>query len=584
MPATTTSTKGTGCFFLFLTPFFLVGCFTTFLIGQHFVSSLQMHNWPTAAATVLAVDVKEVSDGDGTSWEISAKYKYTYGAKDYSGDRIGIIDDVAFGGTFRKRARLLQDAQKAGRTVPCYVKPGEPGEAVLFPGVQWDHVFCLSIFSLVFGGAGAGGYGFLWYARRCAKQRDELKSLFPNEPWKWRPCWAQGVIPSGAKGMTLGLWAVAAFWNAVSAPIPFVFLEEWGKGNKLILLFLLFPLIGLGLLIAAIRASLVWLKYGRTELVMQSVPGVIGGELIGAIRLPQPIDFQDRVKLTLSCIKKVTTGRGDNRQTKENVLWQSEHEVDPNDVQVSQQTLILAAFTIPYTCQPTDEDKDVQWRLEASAPTAGVDFRARFEVPVFKTADSREDVTERSSIDPVAQAERMEEAARASRIYLHELADGSIELDVPPSVLRAPGMFLSLAMFTLFCIGACVVWIMVGAPVIVPIGIGLVILLLLLIHVQQLTGRTRSRVTAGSLEVASRFLCFWSRRTISADEVCRVQTPITSRAQYGTKHYAYYSVRIVYRQQGRLRNVDVAASIASKDEAQWIAQAVESALTGTHQP
>ena len=579
-----TEIKGLGCATLFLFPFFLGGCFAAFLIGQHLITSLRMQGWATVEATVLDVDLERVSDGEGSSWEISAKYEYIYEGRKHTGGPVGIDDSVGFGGTLKKRAEVLRDARKAGRTVPCYVKPGAPGESVLFTGVQWFQVFFLGIFCFVFGGVGAGGYVVIWLMWRKNQQREQLKSQWPDEPWNWRPDWAQGVIRAGAKGMMIGLWAFAAFWNAVSAPIPFALMEELGKGNKLILLFLLFPLVGLGLLIAALRATLVWLKYGRTQLVMQSVPGVIGGELIGAIRIPQPVDFQKPVKLTLSCVKKVTTGSGDDRRTEEIVLWQSDHEVDPSDVQVSQQTLILAAFTIPYTCQPTDEDKNVQWRLEASAPTPGVDFQARFEVPVFKTADSREDVTARSTIDPVVQAQRMEEAARASRIYLHELADGSVELDVPPSVIRSPVSFLSFAVFTAIWIGAVVLMATFGVPVFFVAVFGLIGLVLLLVLFQQLTGRIRSRVTAGSVEVASRFLCFWSRRTISADEVRRVQIPVTGRTQWGTKEYLSYSVRVVYRHQGRLRNVDVAASIASKDEAQWIANAVENALTGTVEP
>ena len=396
----------------------------------------------------------------------------------------------------------------------------------------------------------------------------------------WRPDWSSRVIRSASKGKMIGLWAFAGFWNAISAPIPFVIAEERGDGNNWIWLALLFPIVGLGLLIAAVRATLIWLKYGRTELAMHSVPGVIGGELVGAIRIPKPVEFEDRIKLTLSCIKKTTSGSGKNRSTSERVLWQTENQVDRSEVQVTQQTLIPAVFVVPYNCRQTDEEKDVKWRLEASGATPGVDFKAQFEVPVFKTADSREDVTEKSAIDLEARTEKLEEAARASSVHLRELGNGQLELDVPPSAFRSVGSFVGLVLFT-------VIWTVVtyfitklDAPILFPIVFGFFGLIMWLGVLQQLTGRKRTQITPDTLEASSRFLCFWSRRTIPASEVHRVETPITSRTQSGSKHTAYYSVRIFYGNQERKRHVDVASSIANKSEAQWIAETVERALLG----
>ena len=48
-------------------------------------------------------------------------------------------------------------------------------------------------------------------------------------------------------------------------------------------------------------------------------------------------------------------------------------------------------FAIPYECRPTDQensDNTVDWTLEVTAKTAGLDYRAEFTVPVFKTSES----------------------------------------------------------------------------------------------------------------------------------------------------------------------------------------------------
>ncbi|MHB8900980.1 MAG: hypothetical protein ACYC6Y_19710, partial [Thermoguttaceae bacterium] len=401
---------------------------------------------------------------------------------------------------------------------------------------------------------------------------------YPDQPWMWKPEWNRGAIPAGARSAMLALWAFAFFWNAISAPVPFMFLEEWAQGNKLALVALLFPLVGAGLAAGAVYATLVWIKYGRTELALRSVPGVIGGDLVGAIRIPRAVEFRDRVKLTLTCLQKTVSQSGDGESTHETVLWQSEHLVGGDQVEVGRQTLVLVVFVIPSACRPTDEESGVFWRLQAAGPTPGLDFQARFDVPVFRTADSRDDVTEESTLDPAAEAERLKEAARASRVHVEELPGGALELDVPPAAFRSAGPFLVLALFTLGWTAAIVLATLFGAPVFVTIGLGLFGLLLWLVMLQQLTGRRRSRVTTESIETASRFLCFWSRQTIAADQVQRVECPVTSQAQQGSRHYAWYSVRVFYRQGDRERHVDLADTLGSKAEAQWIAAAIENAL------
>ncbi|MHB8903325.1 MAG: DUF3592 domain-containing protein, partial [Thermoguttaceae bacterium] len=214
-----------GCAVLFLAPFFLVGCVTTFFIGKHLVTSIRMQGWPVAQAVVRQVSIDRVSDGEGTSWEISSQYDYDYRGQKYRGTRVGIDDNVGFGRTLRQRARILREAQTAGQTVPCRINPAAPAESVLFTAVQWEQIFFLGIFSLVFGGFGAGGYVYLGLARRAARRRERLAAQYPDQPWMWKPEWNRGAIPAGARSAMLALWAFAFFWNAISAPVRVRFVE-----------------------------------------------------------------------------------------------------------------------------------------------------------------------------------------------------------------------------------------------------------------------------------------------------------------------------------------------------------------------
>jgi hypothetical protein len=59
--------------------------------------------------------------------------------------------------------------------------------------------------------------------------------------------------------------------------------EFFDKGNKLAVLGLLFPAVGAGLLVWAVRATLRWRKFGSSTFEMTTLPGVIGGPLRGTI-------------------------------------------------------------------------------------------------------------------------------------------------------------------------------------------------------------------------------------------------------------------------------------------------------------
>ena len=57
-------------------------------------------------------------------------------------------------------------------------------------------------------------------------------------------------------------------------------------------------------------------------------------------------------------------------------------------------TTLPILFAIPIECQETqipDVTGDIHWRLEVAAKVPGVDYRAEFDVPVFKTSESRPD-------------------------------------------------------------------------------------------------------------------------------------------------------------------------------------------------
>ena len=289
--------------------------------------------------------------------------------------------------------RQLSEHQRSGRPFRCYVNPERPAEAILFRDLRWEMVGFQMIFATVFGAAGFGMLTFAVLGYRKAKGDSALAALHPDEPWLCKKDWAGGKINSSTKTSAIVLSVFAFFWNLMSAPALLVVRHEAiVKGHQLAFLVLVFPAVGLILILCAIVSVLRWRKYGQSVFEMASVPGLIGGQLAGVIRTSAKVRPEDGFRLTLNCVQRVTTGSGKSSSTSESVLWQDEQLIARDLLQNDPtRSAIPVLFQIPYDCRPTDEtepNRQTLWRLEASAKTPGLDYSTSFDVPVFKTSES----------------------------------------------------------------------------------------------------------------------------------------------------------------------------------------------------
>ncbi len=154
-------------------------------------------------------------------------------------------------------------------------------------GTGHSPAWLLLIFGLVFSGIGFGLIFAAFYGSQATKREQRKQAERPAEPWLWREDWAQGSIPSKTRSTMIGAWVFAVLWNLVSAPLLF-FIPQQAAKKPVAYLGLLFPVVGVFLLIRAIRQTLAYREFGKTVLEMASIPGVIGGELKGVIQARFP--------------------------------------------------------------------------------------------------------------------------------------------------------------------------------------------------------------------------------------------------------------------------------------------------------
>lgn len=441
------------------------------------------------------------------------------------------------------------------------------------PGLELERRLLLPVFALVFGGVGFGLVAGVLAGSRAERRKQARRRAHPGEPWRWSEDWERGRIRCSAKAGAFALSGFAGLWMAISLPVAILALrEELPQGNRAALLALIFPAVGLLLMSWAGLALIRWRKYGSSVFEMSTFPGVVGGRLEGAVQVAARIEAPQGISVRLSNIERTTTGSGKNRRTDESVLWQDEILVPQSaSLRSREATTIPVAFRVPFEAQPTEDSSSsraILWRLELSAETPGADYASRFDVPVFRTPDSRPD--ERDDGPPTP---RTPEAPRDPRIRVHQAVGGRLELDFP--AFRHPGLSLGLGLFLALWCGIVVVLLVGDAPRMFPLVFGGFAVLIAWGWLSLTFGGSRAVADSERLSVTRRYFGVPIRtRSVRAAEVKRLRLKIGMQAG-GARQTAYHDL-IAETATGR--KLVVGRALRSRREGEWLVRRLEEAL------
>ena len=428
----------------------------------------------------------------------------------------------------------------------------------------------LLAFGLVFGGFGCLPLYFVSRERKQQAKRDDILSLHPGQPWMLREDWAQGRAKSGTRSGLAFAWIFAIFWNAVSAPILFLFSDMVEEAGPVAYIALLFPLVGLGLLYWAVRMTIHWRTFGKTWFEMTTVPGALGRTLEGKIwtRFARPPD--QGVILKLTCFNRYVTGTGKNRSTHEKILWREEQTVPFGAVlSTPGASAIPVRIPLPADAPETNTENSsdsIHWVLAAEASVPGVDYSDEFEVPVFRTPQSPgpDDTTS----EPAAVA--------TTPVSLREIEKAGIRVGPSPaggtefyfSAARNPGAAAVTTVF--FSIWSAIVWFLFhsDAPVIFPVIFGLFEVLLFVAVLQLWFGTATVTVGSGALTSRRRTLGIGFSREIPFEEIAglRMKIGMQSGGRHGTPHY---DIQLVLKSG---KEHTLAGGISRKRRAEWIVE------------
>ena len=384
----TVSIKGRLFGTLFALPFAGVGVWMLVSITGTLLDARDMRGWSATEAELIRAGYETRSGDDSDTYEAYADYRYTYLGRPYAGSRVTTSSGGDNIGRYQQDiGNRLRAALSRGEPITVYVDPDDPSQSVIDRNVRWGLLGFKAIFLLVFGGI---GFGLLYAMFRSPRAKDTSRPEYQSAPWLLNDRWQNATVRSSSKLAMWGAWGFAALWNLISAFLPFVAYDEVvNKQNYAALLALLFPAIGLGLLIWAIRRTLEWRRFGPAPVTLDPYPGAIGGHVGGTIDINLPYDPTAVFEFTLTNVRSYLSGSGKNRSRRENAKWQDRlvAHAEPG----SRGTRLTFRFDVPEGLGESDAQQDEDsyhlWRLNVKADLPGTDFNRDYELPVFATGE-----------------------------------------------------------------------------------------------------------------------------------------------------------------------------------------------------
>jgi hypothetical protein len=349
--------------------------------------------------------------------------------------------------------------------------------------------------------------------------------------------------------------------------------------NPLVALGLLFPAIGVGLLVWALRMTARWRRFGPATFELAGAPAAPGGSCHGTIYVPVDVsrphhDLTAGVTLKLTSVKRVVA-RGDD-DTRETIEWQEEQYVRGDLIALTASgAAIPVHFDIPDGAQETtsiDGSSGTVWVLSAASPRTSVNFAEEFEVPVYRAAGTPQarPVVSRSAsaaAEPVTLAH-----LAASGIHVRPTPEG-VEYVFGPA--RNASLAIGFTAFTLIWTGALWVQRTLEFPLIFQVLTALVDVVLVLFALDLWLGQTRVTIGPGLVRRRHAILGLGSTRTIPSPDIMDVRLDITMQQNSGRSGTPYYELKALLK-NGRRRSLG--GGVRDKRQAEWLAAQMRSAI------
>ena len=350
---------------------------------------LKMQFWHSTDAHIISGGIK-TTFGDTTTYQAVAVYRYQVNGKQHQNNRVSLSPGPDNMGHFQQNlGRHIERVQLNHQSLPIWYDPHDPADAIINRELRWGTLVLMIVISLLFGGVGGV---MLWWG--FTEHDDTASEISDDQPWLQNKHWKDNDIRSNARSTVIVLFVFTLVWNLFSSPIVFLLPDIYDTDDPSELLVLLFPLVGIALVIGLVKAMKQWRRFGSTPLSLDPFPGAIGGHVGGQIKVNLPWDpavvFKVRLTCTRTYTRTHTTGaRGKHTSTSHTIEWQQDGYAQAlrND----------DGCTGVHFCFETPEGLPVSeppssnyhhWTLNVSAELPGGNLNREFNLPVYATSQT----------------------------------------------------------------------------------------------------------------------------------------------------------------------------------------------------
>ncbi|MEQ5834121.1 DUF3592 domain-containing protein [Marinobacter sp. NFXS9] len=316
--------------------------------------------WGRVQATLQQIDLRSHRGDDSTTWSVDATYTYRIGGRTYTGHRVGYDAGSDNIGDYQRQLVSRMQRISAQGPVAIWVNPDNPTQSYLVRELRWKKLLFGVLFGTVFAVAGVA---ILLVGRRRRRLAADQTDILSSQRYGH---WVFGFM--------------AFMFLAISLPGVLAVPDELADDNWLILMVLIFPLAGLWLARVAWESRRNWRYYGPMPLRPDPVPGQVGGDIGGRIRLSRP-EIDAPWQVTLQCVRvRIRSGKDSSRS--ERIIWQA-HQA-PYVHTEGTGAVVAFRFTPPADLPPTDTSgrEQVLWRLVLDGPQEPVALERTYELPV----------------------------------------------------------------------------------------------------------------------------------------------------------------------------------------------------------
>ncbi|HOY65413.1 MAG TPA: DUF3592 domain-containing protein [Candidatus Ozemobacteraceae bacterium] len=378
--------RGSGIVFLILggvfalvgLPFLIIGAFPVF-------DYLQSASWQHVPAIVEHVELAEEQGEETSLFHVKGAYRYDWASQTYHSSRITLSDtSTSDRNSWLPLYERLDKSRQAGTPIQVLVDPASPSNALatreLTPGL------------LIFPALGGFFFvsGLLFVAVGLWSLLQRTGPADPSRPWIGDGPWEGFQVRSSGIFEVVIAWVIAVAFGIFESVFVFAFIAEPGLPLIVKGMLGIFLLLAAALLIRAVYITLRHLKYGDSLLVLSQIPLVPGGTFDGVVITRRPLRPEDGCKATVRCIaivRKVRTSGSNTKTTyTEEIRYEKPLVVRADLAQEpSGRSAIPVKIEIPGHLPPRflQDYPQIRWKLAIEAETAGIDFSAEFELPVY---------------------------------------------------------------------------------------------------------------------------------------------------------------------------------------------------------